>query len=93
MKITFVVGGGKKTRQKYSPELPKELAQALSALGFSEDRGASACEACQGSYKYQHDTDKDLKFMHVFPHVTISASPSSSLSLPLLSITPTKHTQ
>mmetsp|Transcript_9251 Transcript_9251/g.23643 ORF Transcript_9251/g.23643 Transcript_9251/m.23643 type:complete len:409 (+) Transcript_9251:240-1466(+) len=74
VKITFVVGGGKKTRQKYSPELPKELAQALSALGFSEDRGASACEACQGSYKYQHDTDKDLKFMHVFPHVTIKAA-------------------
>jgi hypothetical protein len=23
----------------------------------------------QGSFKYQHDTDKDLKFMHVFPKV------------------------
>eukprot|EP00193_Tetraselmis_chui_P000913 CAMPEP_0177762132 /NCGR_PEP_ID=MMETSP0491_2-20121128/6178_1 /TAXON_ID=63592 /ORGANISM="Tetraselmis chuii, Strain PLY429" /LENGTH=124 /DNA_ID=CAMNT_0019278159 /DNA_START=191 /DNA_END=561 /DNA_ORIENTATION=+ len=54
VKVTFVVGGGKKTRQKYSPDLPKELGQALSALGFSEDRGASACEQCQGMYKFQH---------------------------------------
>ena len=30
---------------------------------------ASACELCQGSYKYQHDTDKDLKYLHVFPRV------------------------
>jgi len=71
VRITFVVGGGKKCRQKYSPELPKELSQALAALGFQEDRGASACEQCQATYKYQHDTDKDLKFMHVFPRVEI----------------------
>uniref|UniRef100_A0A061QZ24 Uncharacterized protein n=1 Tax=Tetraselmis sp. GSL018 TaxID=582737 RepID=A0A061QZ24_9CHLO len=73
VRITFVVGGGKKCRQKYSPELPKELSQALAALGFQEDRGASACEQCQATYKYQHDTDKDLKFMHVFPRVEIGA--------------------
>mmetsp|Transcript_22861 Transcript_22861/g.63471 ORF Transcript_22861/g.63471 Transcript_22861/m.63471 type:complete len:410 (-) Transcript_22861:130-1359(-) len=73
VRITFVVGGGKKCRQKYHADLPKDLSQALGALGFQEDRGASACEQCQGTYKYQHDTDKDLKFMHVFPHVTIEA--------------------
>ena len=70
VKITFVVGAGKKARQKYSPSLPKDLIASLSSLGFEEDRGASACFECCGTFKYQHDTDKDLKFLHVFPHVT-----------------------
>ena len=29
---------------------------------------------CAGSFKYQHDTDKDLKFIHVFPKIDVSAS-------------------
>jgi hypothetical protein len=41
--------------------------EALRGIGFEEDRGASAIMACQGMFKYQHDTDKDLKFIHVFP--------------------------
>jgi hypothetical protein len=73
VKVSFVVGAGKKGRQKYSPSLPKELIAALSKLGFEEDRGASACWECCGNFKYQHDTDKDLKFLHVFPHVTAKA--------------------
>lgn len=48
--------------------------QALQGIGFTEDRGASAVLECQGTYKYQHDTDKDLKFIHVFPRVDTSAS-------------------
>mmetsp|Transcript_7121 Transcript_7121/g.18397 ORF Transcript_7121/g.18397 Transcript_7121/m.18397 type:complete len:415 (-) Transcript_7121:109-1353(-) len=70
VKVSFVVGAGKKGRQKYSATLPKDLIGALSSLGFEEDRGASACWECCGNYKYQHDTDKDLKFLHVFPHVS-----------------------
>jgi len=70
VKISFVVGAGKKGRQKYTPSLPKDLIGALTSLGFEEDRGASACMECCGNFKYQHDTDKDLKFLHVFPHVT-----------------------
>ena len=50
----FIVGGGKKTRAKYDDELVKHLTAALRARGFEDDRGASACEACQGTYKYQH---------------------------------------
>jgi hypothetical protein len=41
--------------------------EALRTVGFEEDRGASAVMECAGTYKYQHDTDKDLKFIHVFP--------------------------
>jgi hypothetical protein len=55
---TFVVGGGKKVRSKYREQLPKEFIEALRAVGYIEDRGASACKECQKMYKYQHDTDK-----------------------------------
>jgi hypothetical protein len=65
------VGGGKKTRAKYDPDMMKHLSMALSAAGLTEDRGASACAECQGMYKYQHDTDKDLKYLHVFPNVDL----------------------
>lgn len=37
---------------------------------FNEDRAASECLECQGSYKYQHDTGKNVKVVHVFPHVS-----------------------
>ena len=70
----FVIGGGKKTRAKYDPDMLKYLSEALRGAGLAEDRGASACEQCQGMYKYQHDTDKDLKYLHVFPRVNVVAS-------------------
>ncbi|EKX47700.1 hypothetical protein GUITHDRAFT_137444 [Guillardia theta CCMP2712] len=61
-------------RQKYGDDMPKFCRDALRAIGFEEDRGASAIMECAGSFKYQHDTDKDLKFIHVFPKIDISAS-------------------
>jgi len=69
-----VVGGGKKVRTAYGgPDgLVRDVCSALEKLGFNEDRGASAVLECQGSFKYQHDTDKDLKFVHVFPRVDTS---------------------
>lgn len=67
--FSFIVGGGKKIRQKYSPSLPKDLSQALKGIGFTEDRGASCDEGCQGTFKFQHDTDKDIKTMHVYPNI------------------------
>eukprot|EP00242_Pyramimonas_sp_CCMP2087_P015004 CAMPEP_0198213644 /NCGR_PEP_ID=MMETSP1445-20131203/28986_1 /TAXON_ID=36898 /ORGANISM="Pyramimonas sp., Strain CCMP2087" /LENGTH=374 /DNA_ID=CAMNT_0043888319 /DNA_START=58 /DNA_END=1178 /DNA_ORIENTATION=+ len=69
IRVTFVIGGGKKVRQKYEETLARDLSMNLIALGYEDDRGASCCLECQGSFKYQHDTDKDLKFMHVFPKV------------------------
>ena len=43
----FVIGGGKKTRAKYDPDMLKHLSEALRGAGLEEDRGASACEQCQ----------------------------------------------
>jgi hypothetical protein len=61
LRVTFVVGGGKKVRGAYgaaSDGLTREVCQTLEKLGFAEDRGASCCLDCQGTFKYQHDTDK-----------------------------------
>jgi len=69
VRISFVVGGGKQCRQKYSDDLPKDVTQGLDAIGYDEDR-AAACElGSAGRYKFQHDTSKNLKFVHVFPRV------------------------
>lgn len=67
---TFVVGAGKLGRQKYGDDLPKFFMNALSSIGFTEDNGA-VCEAgSAGKFKYQHDTSKNLKYVHVFPRIT-----------------------
>ena len=65
IRLSFLVGGGKKVRQKYNDGLPNLLADALRGVSFVEDRGASTSLDSAGTFKYQHDTDKDLKFMHV----------------------------
>lgn len=54
------------------------VSQALQGIGYTEDRGASCVLECQGTYKYQHDTDKDLKFIHVFPRVDTSAAEANA---------------
>ncbi len=69
LRLTLIVGGGKKVRQKYDDRLPLLLADALKSIGYSEDRAASATLDAQGTFKHQHDTDKDLKFLHVFPRI------------------------
>eukprot|EP00656_Telonema_subtile_P003674 TRINITY_DN11668_c0_g1_i3.p1 TRINITY_DN11668_c0_g1~~TRINITY_DN11668_c0_g1_i3.p1 ORF type:complete len:356 (+),score=129.76 TRINITY_DN11668_c0_g1_i3:152-1219(+) len=71
MRCSFTIGGGKNSRQKYPEDLPKYVSTALRGGGYTEDRGASCCLQCQGSFKYQHDTDKNVKTMHVFPHVSL----------------------
>ena len=60
MKVTLVVGGGKKVRTAYggTEGLVRDVCSALEKLGFADDRGASCTLECQGSFKYQHDTDK-----------------------------------
>lgn len=69
--IKFVIGAGKKLRSKYNEENLKVMTESLRKFEFVEDRGASACKECQKCYKYQHDTDKDLKYLHVFPEVSV----------------------
>ncbi|KAG5189637.1 hypothetical protein JKP88DRAFT_269378 [Tribonema minus] len=78
IKLTFVVGAGKGDRQKYHPDLSKYMTTALRELGFEEDRAASACKECMGTFKSQHDTSKNLKFMHVFPHVDLKSGNEAS---------------
>jgi len=70
-KATLVVGAGKLERAKYSDELLKWVTTALRDLKFVEDRGASALPDCAGTFKFQHDTGKNEKFVHVFPFVNI----------------------
>ena len=74
VRLSFVVGGGKKVRQKYNDGLVRELTSALSGIGFTEDKGAALALECAGQYKYQHDTSKDLMFVHVFPRVDPAAA-------------------
>ena len=69
IRISFVVGGGKKVRQKYNDGLPMLLGDALKKAGFTEDRGASLAMECAGTFKFQHNTDTDLKTTHVYPKV------------------------
>lgn len=70
VKLTFTVGGGKLVRQKYGDSLPKDFQQALDAIGFDSDAAACVELASGGKYKYQHDTSKNLLFVHVFPRVS-----------------------
>lgn len=68
-RATFVCGGGKLVRAKYPDSLPKDLMSALSSIGYKEDGGAHTHISCAGSFKYQHDTGKNLKYVHVYPRI------------------------
>ena len=78
IRFTFTVGGGKKVRQKYAENLPMVLADALRKIGFQEDRGASLAPECAGLFKFQHNTDTDLKVTHVFPRIDPEAAKAAS---------------
>lgn len=69
VRYTFVVGGGKQVRSKYAEELPKWMASALRDIGFTEDRSAAETFDSQGTYKQQHDTGQNLKYVIVYPRV------------------------
>ncbi|KAL3798505.1 hypothetical protein ACHAWO_002604 [Cyclotella atomus] len=67
IRITFVVGAGKLSRQKYDDKAMQHVTGALKKLGYVEDRGASCVNECGGSFKTQHDTGKNLFTVVVFP--------------------------
>lgn len=69
IRITFVTGAGKLSRQKYDDKAMQTLTAALRDLGYAEDRGASCVNECGGSYKTQHDTGKNLFTVVVFPRL------------------------
>jgi hypothetical protein len=54
--------------------MPIEFSRHLTEIGYSEDRGATCSLDCQGTFKFQHNLDTDLKTTTVFPRVTIIES-------------------
>jgi hypothetical protein len=66
---TFIIGGGKNVRGKYSSDLPKHITAALRDIGYSEDKGADISALSAGTFKRQHDTGANLIYCHVFPTV------------------------
>ena len=73
IKFTFIVGGGKLVRSRYADDLPKWVNSALRDVGFSEDRSAAETFDSQGTYKQQHDTGQNLKYIIVYPFVQCSS--------------------
>lgn len=72
VRFTFVVGGGKLVRSKYNDDLSKWMIAALRDVGYSEDRSAAETFDSQGTFKQQHDTGQNLKYIIVYPRVTCS---------------------
>jgi hypothetical protein len=73
IKFTFVVGGGKLVRSRYPEDLSKWMIAALREISFVEDRSAAETFDSQGSYKQQHDTGQNLKYLIVYPKVTCAS--------------------
>lgn len=70
VKLSFCVGGGKLVRQKYSDDLPKLFMGSLAVVGYVDDSSADKTADSAGKFKFQHDTGKNLKFVHVFPRIS-----------------------
>eukprot|EP00981_Chlorochromonas_danica_P003212 scaffold633_cov288-Ochromonas_danica.AAC.47 len=69
VKFTFIIGGGKLVRSRYPDELGKWMTSALREVGYQEDHSAAETFDSQGSYKHQHDTGQNLKYLIVFPRL------------------------
>jgi len=69
MRVSFIVGAGRGRSGRYPDNLSKLVAEALRSIDYEEDKHADTSWDCQGVFKYQHDTDKNLKVMHVFPKI------------------------
>jgi hypothetical protein len=91
LRLTFVVGGGKKVRQKYDEKLSQLFADALKAGGFTEDRGAALALECQGTFKQQHVSGPGYAHMSTRLHAdacgcfmrrTLTRTSSTCMSFP-----------
>jgi hypothetical protein len=76
VRFTFVVGGGKLVRSKYNDDLSRWLTTALREVGYTEDRSAAETFDSQGTFKQQHDTGQNLKYLIVYPFVTCANKPA-----------------
>ena len=78
IRITFIVGAGKLSRQKYDAKAMQTLTSSLRELDYVEDRGAGCSFDCAGCFKTQHDTGKNLFTVVVFPKIKDSSSNNSA---------------
>ncbi|KAG1665159.1 hypothetical protein FOA52_005540 [Chlamydomonas sp. UWO 241] len=78
VRFTFLVGGGKLVRTRYPDDLPKWTTAALRSIGFTEDRSAAETYDSQGTFKQQHDTGQNLKYVVVYPHVACASAPPAA---------------
>lgn len=74
VRATLVVGAGKAGRQKYDASLQKWVVAALHAINYADDRSATCDFSSSGSFKVQHDTGRNLFFVHVFPRCVEKAA-------------------
>jgi len=77
IRITFVVGGGKLVRSKYNDDLLKWVTTTMRDLGYEDDKSAAETFDSQGTFKYQHDTGANLKYVIVYPHVACANKSSA----------------
>ena len=47
VRFTFIIGGGKKVREKYDPACQKNLTAALRKYNFEDDQGATYYRICR----------------------------------------------
>lgn len=80
IRFTFVVGGGKLVRSKYNDDLSKWMIAALRDVGYTLDASAAETFDSQGTFKQQHDTGQNLKYIIVYPRVTCSEKPVGGAS-------------
>lgn len=77
VRFTFVVGGGKLVRAKYSDDLPKWMGAALRDIGYTADASAAETFDSQGSFKQpMSEIDIELKYFGAFILRDSSAPPS-----------------
>lgn len=69
MRITFITGAGKLDRQKYHDACAKTVTAALKEHGYEDGRMDEP-----GTFKMQHDTNKNLKTIVVSPKLTASGA-------------------
>src|SRR6056300_391346 len=80
IRITFIVGAGKLSRQKYDAKAMQTLTSSLRELEYVEDRGAGCSFDCAGCFKTQHDTGKNLFTVVLFPKIKDNSSGNSATS-------------
>lgn len=79
IRFSFIIGGGKLVRSRYDDNLSKWLTSALRDISYTEDKSAAETFDSQGTFKQQHDTGQNLKYLIVYPHVVCSkAGPESA---------------